>query len=330
MISDPLVEASQRQSESESTPFFSIIMPCFNSESYLEESIRSVLEQTETDFELIVVDDGSSDSSTSIIQDINKQDQRVKLAVNKGGKGASGARNYGASVCVGEWLCFLDSDDLFEPNALAQRRDAASKAPSCEFFSSDFFRWQADDKSPAKLQTDVNDYWKFYFKKAGTCGLYILTEDIAPIFIKAPLAWTGGVTMKKSLFMELGGFDEALIRAEDDHLWIRGATKTGRVGLIGYPDAYYRIRTTGLSQGTGARTPYSPIMLKRLLKEPLLKNYKSQISDKLELETYLLSLYYRECGNRRLAIQFAWQSFQASSFKYSKLRNLVGTIINNS
>ncbi len=97
-------------------PSVSIVLPTFNRRSTLPRAIKSVLAQTWTDWELIVVDDGSTDGSADLVEAI--ADPRVRLA-RQSNRGAAAARNHGLSLCRGRWITFLDSDDEWLPNFLA-------------------------------------------------------------------------------------------------------------------------------------------------------------------------------------------------------------------
>lgn len=96
----------------------SVIMPAFNAEAFISQAIESVLNQTFTDFELLVCDDSSTDSTPAIIKGFSDKDSRVKLISNKYEKGASGARNTCLSVAQGEYIAFLDSDDYWDSRKL--------------------------------------------------------------------------------------------------------------------------------------------------------------------------------------------------------------------
>lgn len=100
------------------TPIFSVIMPAYNSELTIFDSIESVVEQTFLDFELLVVDDHSSDSTVKIVQQCCHSDARVKLLSNHYPKGASGARNTALDSASGRYISFLDSDDYWLSNHL--------------------------------------------------------------------------------------------------------------------------------------------------------------------------------------------------------------------
>lgn len=93
-------------------PLVSIIMPVYNSEKYLHESISSILNQTLKKFELIIIDDKSSDNSIDIIHSFIKKDNRIKLYINKENKGAASSRNLGISYSKGKYIALMDSDDI--------------------------------------------------------------------------------------------------------------------------------------------------------------------------------------------------------------------------
>lgn len=97
----------------------SIITPSFNTEIFIEETIRSVLNQTHENWEMIIVDDFSSDKSVDIIN--SYKDNRIKLFVNDTNKGAAYSRNYAINQAKGKWIAFLDSDDLWHPLKLEEQ-----------------------------------------------------------------------------------------------------------------------------------------------------------------------------------------------------------------
>jgi len=98
----------------------SVIIPVFNKEMYIENSIKSVISQTHSNFELIVIDDGSTDQSAKVINEIkNQENEKIKYFFQSN-KGVSAARNYGLSIAKGKYICFLDADDLYLPTFLEE------------------------------------------------------------------------------------------------------------------------------------------------------------------------------------------------------------------
>lgn len=102
-----------------SRPICSIIMPCYNVEQYIAKAIKSVLQQSMTNFELLVVIDGSPDNSQAIAEEFAKKDNRVKVLAKENG-GVSSARNFGLKEAVGKYIYFIDPDDWIKPNLLEE------------------------------------------------------------------------------------------------------------------------------------------------------------------------------------------------------------------
>lgn len=115
----------------------SIVVPVYNAENYILKTLNSVLEQTYTEWEMIVVDDGSADESMKRVKELS--DARIRLVSNDGTKGVAGARNKGISLAKGRYLAFLDADDIWKPEKLAktvrwmQENDAAFGFTAYEF-----------------------------------------------------------------------------------------------------------------------------------------------------------------------------------------------------
>ena len=99
----------------------SIIMPNYNCEKFIEETISSVLAQTYENWELLIVDDCSTDSSVEIIKNYCKNDDRIKLFINEENSGAAASRNWALREATGKWIAFLDSDDIWLPEKLEKQ-----------------------------------------------------------------------------------------------------------------------------------------------------------------------------------------------------------------
>ena len=116
--------------ENKNAPLVSVIMPAYNAERFLEEAIRSVMSQTVTDWELLVLDDGSKDRTATIAADLAAQDSRIRFLPNEANMGVAKTRNRGFALCRGQYVALLDSDDVWHPDklekqlALAEQTDA--------------------------------------------------------------------------------------------------------------------------------------------------------------------------------------------------------------
>ena len=99
-------------------PLVSVVMPAYNAEQYIEEAIRSVQAQTMERWELIVVDDRSTDNTIQLVQPIAKDDDRIHLLLNQINQGAAASRNRALNECRGQYVAFLDADDVWRPEKL--------------------------------------------------------------------------------------------------------------------------------------------------------------------------------------------------------------------
>ena len=139
----------------------SIIMPNYNSEKYVEETIKSVLAQTYQNWELIFVDDCSTDSSLDIVRSFG--DDRIKIFQNEVNSGAAVARNKAIEAANGRWIAFLDSDDLWEQNKLATQLEFMIEEKCSFSFTHYYFDKNDSDLrefSPKRDEYDYNDILK--------------------------------------------------------------------------------------------------------------------------------------------------------------------------
>ncbi len=142
-------------------PAISVIVPVYNAEKDLDRSINSVLTQTFTDFELILVDDGSKDSSAKICDDYAQKDSRVKVFHKENG-GVSSARNFGIDRATGEYITFLDADDYFQPEFI----DELLSFPDQPLIVGGFGRFgekedesKPEDTSIVNIKADLETMW---------------------------------------------------------------------------------------------------------------------------------------------------------------------------
>lgn len=113
------------------TPRVSVLMSAYNSEKYIAEAIESILNQTFTDFEFIIINDGSTDNTAKIISDYAKSDKRIKFIDNKKNAGLIAALNQGLDFCRGEYIARMDSDDISLPERFAKQVKYMDQHPEC-------------------------------------------------------------------------------------------------------------------------------------------------------------------------------------------------------
>jgi len=112
------------------TPKISVVMPAYNAEKYLDESISSILNQTFSDFEFIIIDDASRDNSKSIIKKFQRKDRRIKFLQNKRNLGVALTRNKGLKIARGEYIATFDADDISLPQRLEIQKNYLENHPS--------------------------------------------------------------------------------------------------------------------------------------------------------------------------------------------------------
>ena len=114
----------------------SVIMPAYNAEAFIAEAIRSVIQQTYQNWELLVIDDASSDSTLKIIQKYSEKDKRIKIFKNSDNQGTHKARNKGIKAAEGDFIAFLDADDQWKPEKLLKQLEILSSDNISACFSS--------------------------------------------------------------------------------------------------------------------------------------------------------------------------------------------------
>ena len=188
-------------------PYFSIIIPTYNREKIISETINSVINQNVNNWECIIVDDNSTDDSVNVVLELIKNHQNIKLVERKTkNKGASVCRNIGANNAKGDYLIFLDSDDLIKSNFIYERTLVVNKNKNLDFivFPSGFFINEISDSKKR---------WNLLNKK---------NKDDLSRFLDQDNPWhTTGPVWKKSSFMKIGCFNGNSQSAQDWEIHVR-------------------------------------------------------------------------------------------------------------
>jgi glycosyltransferase involved in cell wall biosynthesis len=215
-------------------PLVSIITPSFNRADVIGETAESIFRQTYIHWEWVIVDDGSTDNSWEIIEKFAQQDSRIKIFKrSRGPKGACTCRNIAIEKSTGEYLIFLDTDDLLASFCIEQRIKAVKENPAADFiiFPMLLFSRQPDDlRLLWNVETGEN--------------------DLARILRSDPICQGTGTIWKKDSFIDIGKWKEDLAVWQDIELHIRALTKSlnysKRMDLP--PDTFIRISEVSLSR----------------------------------------------------------------------------------
>ena len=210
-------------------PRFSIIVPLYNKAPYVKKALDSIVSQTFTDWECIIVDDGSTDNSAAICEEYLKnkfETLNLKLEIRilrQPNSGVAKARNVGVENSSAPFVCFLDADDWWEPEFLMTMAEAIEKCPDAGIYgvNYDSVRKGVVRKVVSGIKTGLINYFQAYSRPPYAMPL-----------------WTGAVVIPRKVYDEIGGFDPMLKMAEDFDLWTRIALKYP-VYFTDRPLAYY-------------------------------------------------------------------------------------------
>lgn len=186
-------------------PFFSIIIPLYNKEKFIEKTIQSVLGQSFEDFELIVVNDGSTDKSLELVNKL--KDKRFKT-YSISNAGVSKARNFGIQKATSKLIVFLDADDLWKNNHLQELYNLRKAHPHCGLYAMGYAK-KFDNAEP------IHAHYFGLKKHSGVVDDFFLSSIVDCI------AWTSALMVPKIVFQKLGGFNDGLKTSEDTEMWIR-------------------------------------------------------------------------------------------------------------
>jgi glycosyltransferase involved in cell wall biosynthesis len=307
----------------------SVIIPCHNDGLYLKEAVQSVLNQTGDNYvrEVIVVDDGSTSPLThDILARLPVVDKRIRVcAANQRTPGPAGARNQGAALASGTWLAFLDADDLWQPDSLTQRFAALKYFPDAQWITADFYYYGLEE---------TNLSFSSCLRKKPPYLLPIIAEALEsglPMRLSCPveaviynIAWIGTVLITRSLFKQVGGFDEALYRGEDGNLWQRLALKTDLI-FVPQPLASYRQRPGSLTNVEEPPGTLRVNTLKYLKKDTRFARYHPLIDREILYFSDANIYYHRRRGEIIQALRWSIESLTYVPFRMRSWKNLIAS-----
>ena len=273
---------------------FSVIMPLYNKAPYVVKAINSVLSQTFADYELVIMDDGSSDGSIDVATEAIKGYKNCHIHRQQN-EGASTARNNAATLSQSDYLCFLDADDWWEPTFLTEMSELIDEFPEAGIYGTGYTIVNETKHRTRVASIGVEPG----FKKG-----YINYCQVYANSIYMPL-WTGAVCIPSSVFKEMGGFKPYLKLGEDFDLWIRVALKY-KVAFLNVPlsnyfqDSLPQWRAVGHLQKPNSHMLWNLGYLEDVEKSN--SDYK-QLIDNLRtfgLLPYYISTPYREDARKEL------------------------------
>ncbi len=252
------------------TPVLSVIMSVYNGESYLEEAVESVLNQTFTDFELIIINDCSTDSTAEILEKLSQKDERIKVHTNEVNLKLPTSLNKAISLCRGKYILRMDSDDLCLPERLEK-----------QYY---FMENNKDiDLSSIRFLTLKNGVYS-----SGGCGGRIDNEALKTMLLVTNPILHPGVIAKKEIFEEMN-YDTSLTCTEDLELWTRLALNGKKMAILPEYLLIYRLHDKQITSTTLERQHKEVLSVEEKYYSGMLKPLKEDMK-----EFYISGIYFKE------------------------------------
>ncbi|TYB76867.1 glycosyltransferase family 2 protein [Bizionia myxarmorum] len=260
-------------------PFFSIIIPLYNKEHFIVKTLQSALDQTYQDFEIIIVNDGSTDTSLEVATKI--KDSRITIHTIKN-QGVSHARNFGVSKATSEYIAFLDADDLWFPSHLESLKELIETYPNCGLYAKAYTKKLASITLESHY-VDIPENWNG------------IVEDYFKSSMVSCIAWTSAVVVPKNVLENLGSFDEKITlgAGEDTDLWIRIALNY-KIAFSNQVSAIYNLHAEN-------RISNSNTNLRQFLDLDVYENAtktNSSLKKYLDVNRFSIALQYKLANNK--------------------------------
>ncbi|RIW13388.1 glycosyltransferase [Algoriphagus lacus] len=248
----------------------SVIIPCHNYGHFLPETLNSLVLQTYPNWEALIIDDGSDDCTPHVASNWMKKDPRINyFRLEKGG--VSRARNHGLSLCQGDFIQFLDADDLLSPEKIELQLAAFRKFPDLDLTYTENYYFP--DEEPQLRYLDQEFTNRIWLRKFSGSAAYALEN-----LIQNNLAVVSSPMIRKDLALATGGFSEDFAFCEDWKFWFQCVLLGAKIRFVSHPDAYTLIRVHKKSVSQNLRSmQYGEMKLRAWLEDQLKQNqYLSQ------------------------------------------------------
>lgn len=289
-------------------PTFTVVIPLYNKEDYIVKSVQSVLNQTFIDFELLVIDDGSSDSSLKKLQGIS--DLRLRIIKKKNG-GVSSARNFGINHARGKYVAFLDADDEYEENYLREVELLFNRFPESSAAATAFFIKRGQLKTRCVVPQGVPEK-----------GMVI--TDFFTKWSMGAFFFTSSITVKTEYFKNNNKwFPEGESMGEDQEIWFHLA-EYGAIAYIPMHLSNYNIEVENSLTRSSKLTEELPFVTRL---RATINGEKQDRSKLLFLQKYDLERAVNNAlvGNKKLA--FSILRKHCMSFEFLKLRCMLFALL---
>lgn len=281
-------------------------MPAYNASPFIGEAIESVIQQTYAEWELIIVDDGSTDSTCGAVEPFLR-DKRIRL-IKQQNCGVSKARNTGICNASGQWIAFLDADDLWLPQKLHLQMNCAEENRVSGLIHANAFRFSTGQSGTGLISNPVYD-----------------KNDSHKSLLMYDFIVTSSVMVSRNCIDAVGCFDENLSGPEDWDLWTRIA-ESFKICKVDTPLVYYREHQGGISKNYHKQFEQRMKVMKRYV-----LNGRYNKSSRLKRK----ALWYfwnerayceKQCGSRIKMVLYSAKMFVSDPLEYGNYRLLFNKI----
>lgn len=258
-------------------PYFSVIIPLYNKENFVLNTIKSVWNQTFTDYEIIIIEDCSTDKSLDIVSKI--ENDTIRIIRHEKNKGLSASRNTGIKNANANYLAFLDADDLWKEDYLQELFHLITEFPEAKLFATNYEEFYSDDKILVPENNSKN------------LQNNSLIPDFFEISLAQPLYCPSSFCVEKSIFETVGYYDETITFGEDVDFNIRANNEF----LLAYckkPLVQYLI----LSENQITQSKLSGKIITNFDKFET-KNHSKSLKKFLDFHRYIMAKHYKLEGN---------------------------------
>lgn len=234
-MKDSKLSCSEKRNPSDKDAFIDVIITCYNEGQYIEDTLRSVLDQTAAKRiqSITIVDDGSTEATVQILKRLEALDPRITIEFGPGGKGISAQRNLAIGKGTAAYVAILDGDDIWEPEKLACQTALLDQEDVLGLVYSDYYAFADGDPGSER--------------RANAADLSQAKNQTQAYFLCDPPILPSATIIRRKVFESSGGFDEGIRMFEEADLWIR-VSCISRFGFVNKPltkKRYHRSSLTG-------------------------------------------------------------------------------------
>jgi len=293
-----------------------VILPAYNSANYIADTVECLLSQTYKAIEIIVINDGSTDSTLDVLTAYSDTG-KIKL-IDQKNTGVAAARNVGISMAQGEYIAFIDSDDYWFSEKLSTQVRYLEQHSEVGAVYAAWHEWRPDVNGifPSPLSMESKS---INLDIDPTLSGWIYIELLFDCVIH-----TSSIMIRSPILCQLGGFDANLVMGEDYDLWLR-LSRTTKIDKLSTPLSLYKIHAESLTQKKPLAVCYQGMVIERAIKEWGYKGPDGRETSKHKIRFVLANIYFNffyqhyKQGDKKFAILFALKKRSMFPVLFTKL-----------